>query len=368
VRPLVLILVLVGVLVVVCTVKSRTPSTEQALSWIQVKKEAKAGFPEIELPHVQVKGARSLGGSLVPSPLPATCEEFWRKVATAPKSIFDPNADGCTSLPPNYPPPLRSLHARLRVECRKMPPTLSCREGSFQYWASVVDWQTRDIPLDKIRDPRILAAKLIHSFSETPVKAARVAERILELPSGDNSTRALRGAAAKVQMIETIAQITEREQVQPEGELVDQTAQAIERAGSLLPGDPQVAEADLYLTSKTQDSARLRAKIEAVAESNPTSGLSEYYSGVEEFRQGHPDEALRQVENASRLDPRFSSTVERLQSMAQHKPIGESEDAPGDTPFEFDFGFSLPSDAVPDSNSGEALPLLGVDKSFSKSE
>jgi hypothetical protein len=69
---------------------------------------------------------------------------------------------------------------------------------------------------------------------------------------------------------------------------------------------------------------KLRQELRLILQSNPNSGLSEYYSGVEEFRQGHPAEALRQVENASRFNPRFLSPVERLKSMA-HQTLDNEE-------------------------------------------
>jgi len=178
--------------------------------------------PKVTETEVPTPAAPAVAPLVAPAPPDARARELYSAARTAPaaKPTASPDADpACTDLwskvqeldldknfhgGPNpekpfptagacqvTPPALKAAHDQFNTYCGNMPNLKTpeqwamaapqCQAAALLYRARIADWNTRDVPLKDLTDPKILADKLMAKFTDNPAQAAEVAERLLEV-------------------------------------------------------------------------------------------------------------------------------------------------------------------------------------------
>ncbi len=107
------------------------------------------------------------GGPLADKPFPTVGE--CKVTPAALKAAHDQFVTYCGNLPQLKTPEQWAMAAP------------QCQAAALLYRARIADWNTRDVPLKEITDPKVLADKLMAKFTDNPAQAAEVAERLLDV-------------------------------------------------------------------------------------------------------------------------------------------------------------------------------------------
>lgn len=156
------------------------------------------------LPQARSREVYQAGRAAIATPSAADvspeCEKTWQALRATDLSRFSPSdaaphfeAIGrhCAKVPARFANTQGELleRCRLFLESAKgdldspayRTSRLGCHASLVVYRAQITDWLTRDEPIDRITDPKILADKTVARYVENPGAAADIADRLLEL-------------------------------------------------------------------------------------------------------------------------------------------------------------------------------------------
>jgi tetratricopeptide (TPR) repeat protein len=174
----------------------------------------------------------------------------------------------------------------------------TCRLALAKYVSTMVDLQTRNIPLHQITDKRILANKIYSKLTSEYQEALEASERLLALDP-KNKAAAKAAAIAQLQLLSSSIR-------NPASEVsFDDFDRALQRV-------KEVASDDSYFIREMEISAlileggntkALQAEIDKFRKDYPTKGQPLYYSAFIKASNGDGEAAKASLQEAAKLEP-----------------------------------------------------------------
>ncbi len=274
------------------------------------------------------------------------CRQLWRTIRNADLDRLFPAAAGPPTLPDagrcSPPDKLAPYHDQYSQLCRTEPASRSmleretqladCRFALILYRAQLTEMDTSGAALDKIRDPRVLADKLVALFDTSPSAAADVADRMLKLDPGQTTAARASVVARFIDADENAASDADPKWLLAAG--------ALERAAKARAAPPEeLAEMGVLLTTiRYADPALVTEKAEEIDKAFPASGIGPYYRAWAENQSGRKEDAIRFLREAIKREPgdaRYRETLDRLSDTEEREKAGD--------PFQSHLTFSLGS-------------------------
>ncbi|MBI1859939.1 MAG: hypothetical protein HYR96_03355 [Deltaproteobacteria bacterium] len=262
---------------------------------------------------------------LYAEPRPATappsisqdCQALWKALlALNLAQDFDPpKGSKCTGLPT----PLDAFSALYNQRCAKRDD--ACLAAIHQYRARITHFSTKDVPLNSIRDPRILMDKLLATWEREPELAGAVADRWAELEPDNYPAQ----KAALISQLMAIA----GHPPDPNDPRWTEINNRLDRLKRLEPKDG-ISQGEIScLASAFRDNDPLKV-MERAAELDslyPRSGSGPYFMGWAENRRGNREGSIKYVQECLRREPgnrRCQSTLAVLTTVSPQTDVGNA--------------------------------------------
>lgn len=240
-----------------------------------------------------------------------------------PRRVEIPAGDKCAGLPKK----LDEKHKAFLAACGPFlndPEKVSsaewkakapqCQMAAFFYRAAVTDYLTKDEKLSDIKDPKVLADKLMNQFADNPKRAAEVAERLLEVEPGFYP-------AAKAVAMSRFMDAQERAGGDTKNPVWDQVKKDLDRASQMNPEDRKQQTELALLTElrRNNDPVKLGAQAERVARDLPNDAGGPYYAAWAAHLRGDKSSSINWLEEAMKRSP----SDERLRESYEKVKRGE---------------------------------------------
>lgn len=227
-------------------------------------------------------------------------------------------SDLCASVPPA----LKNLHDHFNKVCGKDAQTAQCLVAVYYYRAALTDLLTKNQPVEKINDPKVLIDKMLANREVNPLLSVKAAERLSELEPGLYEAR-------KAQVLGRLFMAS-----QNKSSLNDQDWKeletSIERAKELGESDPELLEAELLGTLfREEDGKKALERAKEVAEDYPQEWRGPYYAAWALFKEGKGQESLDFLMEAYRRDPDNKRVKQALEGVKK----GDANPFQGDISF-----------------------------------
>lgn len=223
------------------------------------------------------------------------------------------NACAKPQLPPNVPAEL--FHARNARSC------LYELQG---FRIHVIAELYRDVPLDQIDDPNVLAmlmeAALRSGGAKSPDQMIEIAERLLKVAPESSD-------AARLAMQAYYSKMNGQAKDAPEAtETRKRFGEALDRLEKMNPDDDRAAEARLSLARLEGDPDKLAEMAKSLKDQNPKSDVGPFYLAMSQSLKGDNAAAARELEDLIKRDPQNTRAVIALGAMKTYKGDFRPED------------------------------------------
>jgi len=235
-----------------------------------------------------------------------------------------PTIGACATLPPY----LAAAHDQFAQYCGGMAQLKTpaewamaapqCQAATLLYRAKITDWNTRNVPLKEITDPKILADKLMAKFTDNPAGSAEAAERLLEV---DPKLGFAAQASAMGRFMDAQGSGTGKET----DDKWDKATQAVTKMDQLRREAGQAgADAEelklLISQRKNPNPTVFRDEAVKLAETNPRSWVGPYYAAWGEHLLGNADKAREWLETCARSLPHDPHCRQAKGNLASGQP------------------------------------------------
>lgn len=221
---------------------------------------------------------------------------------------------------------LKSFLERCQPKERASEPiTEECSSHLFMLRAALTRQLYSDRVLGDIDDLRVLTDMMFAEFvppqeGEMPnyQDAKKVSERMLEIDPQ------LFVAAKVSSFVDVIDGLVRKSQGQASPQFWEQAQKTLDRAKTLNPNDPALAEVEAAIETQGFDPTLTQSYIERVHQQGRESGSSWYLKAYTEWKLGKPDDARASLKRAIALSPGNSQYAQTMVAIDQEGANSES--------------------------------------------
>lgn len=243
------------------------------------------------------------------------CQQFLQSIAALDLSqeFKPPSTISCTALPA----PLDAFHSVYLQRCQKKDD--QCLTALYQYRAQITHYTTKEVPLNAIRDPKVLIDKLLATFEKDSELAAAIADRWSELDP-DNYP------AQKAGLISTLLQTVDKDPNDPKWSDV---VGRLERMKRLEPKDSlSHAELDCFITAlRDRNPDKDFQKASDVNTNYPTKGAGPYLMARAENLRGNRQASIDNLRECLRREPANPHCTNTVSILTRADPRAEVKNA-----------------------------------------